>query len=303
MNIGFIGLGQLGSRLSAILINEGKSVRVFDLDESAVRKQTELGGISTDSAGELATNSDIIITCLPSPEASEKAMLGIDGALAAMPAGSTWIEMSTTSVEEIKRMDALTKERNVNLLEAPMTGGVHRAARGEMTILAGGERTIYENHIKLLELIGGQVIYMGEIGSASLIKVITNLLCLVDLVAAGEALMLAKKGGLDLAKSYEAICASSGTSREFEDWVPVILNGSLNTGFTTDLCLKDLGFVANLGKSYGIPLKLTELVKALFEQSKEKYGGDVWTPHVVKMLEEEVGEELRADGFPDVIQR
>ncbi len=142
---------------------------------------------------------------------------------------------------------------------------------------------------------------MGKIGNASLIKVITNLLCLVDLVAAGEALMLAKKGGLDLASSYQAICASSGTSREFEDWAPVILNGSFNTGFTIDLGLKDLRLVARLGEEYGVPLKLTTLVKRLFEQSREIYGGDAWTPQVVKMLEEQVGEALRAEGFPAVI--
>ena len=86
------------------------------------------------------------------------------------------------------------------------------------------------------------------------------------------------------------------------DLAPVILNGSLNTGFTTDLGLKDLGFVVDLGEKYQVPLKLTHLVKSQFEASRDKYGGDAWTPHVVKMLEEEVGDELRAEGFPDVIQ-
>lgn len=143
-------------------------------------------------------------------------------------------------------MESLARNNGVQILEAPLTGGVHRAAKGEMTILVGGDHTLFETKLSLLEIMGSQIIHMGKIGNASLIKVITNLLCLVDLVVAGEALMLAKKGGLDLAKSYEAICASSGTSREFEDWVPSILDGSLNTGFTTDLGLKDLGFVADL---------------------------------------------------------
>jgi len=98
----------------------------------------------------------------------------------------------------------------------------------------------------------GQIVYMGKIGDASLIKVITNLLCLVDLVAMGEAMMLAKKGGLDLGKCYQAITASSGNSREFEDRAPVILNGSFNTGFTTALGLKDLGFVTARNRSIAI---------------------------------------------------
>jgi 3-hydroxyisobutyrate dehydrogenase len=302
MQIGFVGLGQLGARLVDILLEDNRSVIVFDLDAEAMEARVHKGATAASSVSDLAEQSDILITCLPSPAASAEVAMGEGGALTSLKSGSTWIEMSTTSVDEIKKMNILAEASNIHLLEAPMTGGVHRAAKGEMTILVGGEESVFKSHSELLDLLGGQVIYMGEIGSASLIKVITNLLCLVDLVATGEALMLAKKGGLDLGKCYEAICASSGTSREFEDWAPVILNGTLNTGFTTDLGLKDLGFVTDLGKQYGVPLKLTELVKSLFEQSREKYGGDVWTPHVIKMLEDEVGEELRADGFPDVIQ-
>ena len=302
MTIGFIGLGQLGSRLTGILLKNNKDVIVYDLDANAVQTQVKNGAIAADSVAGLTGSCEVVITCLPSPAASASVMTGDHSGLMAMQPGSTWIEMSTTSVEEICKMDERAQQLGIELLEAPLTGGVHRAATGQMTILAGGRTETFERNLDLLNILGGQVIHMGEVGSASLIKVITNLLCLVDLVAAGEALMLARKGGLDLGKCYEAICASSGTSREFEDWAPVILNGSLNTGFTTDLGLKDLGFVADLGEQYGVPLKLTGLVKSLFEQSREKYGGDAWTPHVIKMLEEEVGEELRAEGFPDVIQ-
>ena len=113
--------------------------------------------------------------------------------------------------------------------------------------------------------------------------------------------MLAKRGGLDLGKCYEAITASSGSSREFEDWAPVILNGSLNTGFTTDLGLKDLGFVTELGRNLEVPLQLATLVEQMFMASRERYGGDAWTAHVVKMMEDAAGETLRAPGFAEVI--
>ncbi len=301
MNPGFIGLGQLGARLASVALKANQSIVVFDLDPSKASSLVRQGAAASASVADLAKRCDPVITCLPSPAASGKAMTGGSGALAAMRLGSTWIEMSTTGVDEIRKMQEVSAANGVALLEAPLTGGVHRAAKGEMTVLVGGERALFERYLPLFELLTGQVIHTGDIGSASLIKVISNLLCLVDLVAAGEALMLAKKGGLDLAKCYQAICASSGTSREFEDWAPVILNGSLNTGFTTDLGLKDLGFVVDLGEKYQVPLKLTHLVKSLFEASRDQYGGDAWTPHVVKMLEEEAGDELRADGFPDVI--
>ena len=170
-----------------------------------------------------------------------------------------------------------------------------------MTLLVGGDEVVFERLKPLLEIMSGQMVYMGAIGNASLIKAVTNLLCLIDLVAMGEGLMLAKRGGLDLARCYEAITASSGSSREFEDWAPVILNGSFNTGFTTDLGLKDLGFVTELGRRLDVPLKLAALVEQMFQASRERYGGDAWTAHVVKMMEEATGEELRAEGFPDVI--
>ncbi|MGK0398666.1 MAG: 3-hydroxyisobutyrate dehydrogenase, partial [Gammaproteobacteria bacterium] len=234
--------------------------------------------------------------------ASAQVMEGDGGALLTLRSGSTWIEISTTGVEEIKRLATVANAKGIKTLECPATGGVHRAALGEMTLLVGGDEAVFESQRSLLEKMSGQIIYMGEIGNASLIKVITNLLCLVDLVASGEALMLAKRGGLDLGKCYQAITASSGNSREFEDWAPVILNGTFNTGFTTNLGLKDLGFVTDLGRNLNVPLKLAGLVEQMFIESRAKYGGDAWTPHVIKMMEDATGEELRAPGFPDVIQ-
>lgn len=300
---GFIGLGNLGALLAGHLAAAGEDVKVFDLDAEAVAKLGAKGASGAGSVSEAAAAVDMLITCLPSPRTTEAVVLGSDGAFAAMPAGSVWIEMSTLGVEDIKRLAALAAERGIDTLEAPLTGGLHRAARGEMTILTGGEDTVLERCRPALEIMGGQIIHMGPIGSAALVKVISNMLCLIDLVAAGEALTLAKAGGLDLARTYEAICASSGTSREFEDWAPVILNGSYDTGFTLDLGLKDLGFVSELGGAHNVPLKLTGLVKQLFEQAREVHGGNAWTPHVVKMLEEETGFALRADGFADVISR
>jgi len=301
MQCGFIGLGMLGARMARQVMDAGHALKVFDLDDAAVEQLVAHGATSAVSVAQAAREVDVLITCLPSPEASAKVMTSNNGALDAMHEGSCWIEMSTTDANEMIRLAELAADRGIGVLECPATGGVHRAARGEMTLLVGGDEALFKRHASLLETLSGQIVYMGKLGNASLIKVITNLLCLVDLVAMGEALMLAKRGGLDLARCYEAITASSGSSREFEDWAPVILNGSLNTGFTTDLGLKDLGFVTELGRRLDVPLKLATLVEQMFLASRERYGGDAWTPHVVKMMEEATGEELRAEGFPDVI--
>ena len=301
MQCGFIGLGMLGTRMARQVLNAGHSLIVFDLDDAAVEKLVAKGATGAASVTQAASRVDVLITCLPSPDASMNVMTGADGALDAMRKGSCWIEMSTTDVNEMVRLAGLAAEQGIGVLECPATGGVHRAARGEMTLLVGGDEALFKRHESLLKGLSGQLVYMGKLGNASLIKAITNLLCLVDLAAMGEALMLAKRGGLDLGKCYEAITASSGSSREFEDWAPVILNGSLNTGFTTNLGLKDLGFVTELGRNLEVPLQLATLVEQMFTASRERYGGDAWTAHVVKMMEDDAGEMLRAPGFAEVI--
>lgn len=301
MSYGFVGLGTLGAKLVANLLAGGIELKVYDLNADAVSNAVALGATAAASVAEAATSVEGLITCLPSPAASVAVVSGSDGAFAHMPSGATWIEMSTVGVDDIKRLAANAAVHGLKTLEAPLTGGVHRAVSGEMTILVGGDDDVLTAHRPVLELMSAQIVHMGPIGSASLIKVISNMLCLIDLVAAGEALSLAKAGGLDLGKAYEAITASSGSSREFEDWAPVILNGSLNTGFTLDLGLKDLGFVSDLGRTHGVPLKLSTLVEQLFIEARAKHGGNAWTPHVVKMMEDATGLELRADGFQDVI--
>ena len=301
MNCGFIGLGMLGAKMAEKILQAGHSLQVYDQDTKAVERLVAAGATGAGSVQDTTSHIDTLITCLPSPAICAQVMTGAGGALETLSAGSCWIEMSTTDADEMKRLASLACERGIDVLECPATGGVHRAVTGQMTLLVGGDEVVFERLRPLLEIMSGQMVYMGEIGNASLIKVVTNLLCLIDLVAMGEGLMLAKRGGLDLARCYEAITASSGSSREFEDWAPVILNGSFNTGFTTDLGLKDLGFVTELGRRLDVPLKLATLVEQMFQASRERYGGDAWTPHVVKMMEEATGEELRAEGFPDVI--
>ena len=150
----------------------------------------------------------------------------------------------------------------------------------------------------MFEAIGGRVFHVGPLGSASVLKVITNMLAFIHLVAAGEALMLARRGGLDLAQSYEVIKASSGTSFVHETESQVILNGSYDIGFTLDLACKDLGFAHDLGEELGVPLELATLVEQTFSRAREEYGGDAWSPMVVKLLEDALGTDLRAPGFP-----
>ena len=301
MRMGFIGLGNLGKHLAASLLREGFTVTVHDLDKVAAEDLLAAGASWADSPKELAATSDSVVTCLPSPRAVDAVMTGPEGVLAGLASGGTWVEMSTNDQHEIQRLAELAAEQGVGTLEAPVTGGVHRAASGQITVLVGGEEAAYKAHLPALQAMGGEVFHMGPLGAASIIKVITNMLAFIHLVAAGEALMLAERGGLDLAQSFAAIRASSGNSFVHETESQVILNGSYNIGFTLDLACKDLGFAHDLGREFGVPLELAGMVEQIFARARAQYGGDAWSPKVVKQLEDALSTELRAAGFPAVL--
>ncbi|HEV3177215.1 MAG TPA: NAD(P)-dependent oxidoreductase, partial [Stellaceae bacterium] len=232
MRYGFIGLGNLGAHLAGSLLRGGFALTVNDLNKSAANPLIAAGARWAESPQACAAGSDAVITCLPSPAASRSVLTGEAGVLEGLKPGGTWIEMSTNDRHEIEAIAALAAKQGIATLEAPVTGGVHRAASGEITVLVGGEAVIFEAHRPALQAMGGQVFHMGPLGKASVIKVITNMLAFVHLVAAGEALMLAKRGGLDLAQVFAAIKASSGNSFVHETEGQLVLNGSYNIGFT-----------------------------------------------------------------------
>ena len=294
----FVGLGHLGGNLAASLLRNGFAVTVYDRDPDAVARLVVLGSTAVTSPAEAAAGAGNAITCLPSPAISEAVLTGPDGLLAGLPSGGTWIEMSTNGRDEIIRLAALAAARGVDTLECPVTGGVHLAAVGKITALVGGDPALYEKHRAAIEAMCARSFLMGPVGSAAVIKVITNMLAFIHLVAAGEALMLARRGGLDLAQAYHAIAASSGASFVHETESQLVLNGSYDIGFTMDLALKDLGFALAMGEEFGAPLDLASRVNAIFEEGKAAYGGDAWSTMIVKLLEDEVGTDLRAPGFP-----
>ncbi|MFN4141591.1 NAD(P)-dependent oxidoreductase [Aestuariivirga sp.] len=295
MHYGYIGLGNLGGHLAHSLVRKGYDVTVFDLDRQLAERHLKDGASWADSPAALASRVDHVFTCLPSPAVSEKVLTQV---LTALKPGSTWIENSTNGRDEMIRLAAMAEARGVKVLEAPVTGGVHLAARGEITVLVGGDKALFELHKPALETIGRKIFHMGPIGSAAVIKVITNMLAFIHLVADAEALMLAKRGGLDLAQAWHAITASSGTSFVHETEGQLILNGSYDIAFTMDLALKDLGFAMTFGKEFGVPLDLASLTQQTFMKGKAAYGGGAQSTQIAKLLEDLLQTDLRAPGFP-----
>lgn len=299
MRLGYVGLGNLGGHLAASLLRAGHTVTVYDRDPALAERHRAMGAQVAASAAEVAATSQVVFTCLPSPVVSEAVLREM---LAVMAPGAVWVEMSTLGRDDILRLGALATEQGVRVLESPVTGGVHLAGQGKITVLAGGDAALYEEMRPMLQAMGGQIFHMGPLGSAAIIKVITNMLAFIHLVADGEALMLAQRGGLDLAKAWAAIAASSGSSFVHETEGQLILNGSYDIAFSMDLALKDLGFAMDFGREFGVPLDLAAMTAQTFRRGKAVYGGTAQSTQIVKLLEDQLGTDLRAPGFPSRLE-
>jgi len=296
MRYGFVGLGHLGRHLAANLARGGFELVVHDLNRPSADPVLTAGAEWSPSLRELAARCDCLITCLPSPAATSAVLAQ---ALPVMRRGSCWIEMSTNDFAEVERLAGQAAQSGIDTLACPVTGGVHRAEAGDITVLVGGAQQAFETHRPALEAMGGRVIHLGGIEQAAVTKVVTNMLAFIHLIAAGEALMLCAKGGVDLTAAFEAIAASSGNSFVHETESQVILNGSYDIGFTMDLACKDAGFATEFGRRFGVPLRLAAVMEQTFIEGRARYGGSAWSSMIVKLLEDAMATPLRAPGFPE----
>ena len=299
MKIGFIGLGNVGSKLAGSLLRNKFDLTVRDLDHNLTKDFYDLGAKVASSAKELTEQVDLIITCLPSPKICAEVMEGEDGILNGLSENKIWLEMSTTDESEVKRIGKKVIEKKAIPLDGPVSGGCHRAATGNIAIFVGGERSAFDKILPVLTIMGRKVLHTGELGSASILKVITNYLASVHLVALGEAWTVAKKSNLDLSKVYKGIAVSSGNSFVHETESQVILNGSYNINFTMDLVLKDTSLFDQLAKKLKAPLEISPKVVEIFKDGKEKYGSRAWSSMIVKRMEDLNNINFRADGFPE----
>jgi len=295
-NIGFIGLGNVGSKIAMNILKGGYNLFIYDLDKKKGEKLIKAGSIWCDNFNNLALNSSIIITCLPSPKIVNNVLTNI---LPHLNNHHLWIEMSTTDESEMIRLSNKCLSKGVQSLEAPLTGGQHRAESGNISILVGGKRKNFDRVFTILSKIGYKILYCGKLGNASTLKVVTNYLASINLLSLGEALMVCKKYGLDLKTAYHGIKISSGNSFVHETESQVILNGSYDVGFTMDLVCKDVSLFDKLADNFKIPAEISKLMNVIFQKGKNKYGDRSLSTSIVKLIEESCKDNLRAKGFPN----
>ncbi|WP_348721559.1 NAD(P)-dependent oxidoreductase, partial [uncultured Candidatus Puniceispirillum sp.] len=273
-------------------------VIVRDLDKDVAQPFLDAGAHWADSPKDMAAASDVIITCLPSPAASAAVMEAEDGVLAGLSTGKIWAEMSTTDETEVKRLGEKVLATGAFPVDCPVSGGCHRAATGNIAIFAGCDRHVFEKMLPVLTILGRRVLHTGPLGSASVLKVMTNYLATANLVTVCEALVTSKMAGMDLNTTYEAIRISSGNSFVHETESQVILNGSRDINFTMDLVIKDISLFQAIADRAGVPLEISPKLIEIFKDGQDRFGPREWSPNIIKRLEEAVGVDILAPGFP-----
>ena len=183
-------------------------------------------------------------------------------------------------------------------MDCPVSGGCHRAATGNISVFAGCDRATFERILPLLTIMGRRILHTGPLGSASVLKVITNYLATANLITCAEALVTAKGAGMDLATTFAAIRISSGTSFVHETEAQVILNGSRDISFTMDLVKKDIGLFQEVADRAGVPLEMNPLMIEIFDDAIARYGPRELLPNIIRRLEDATGLDIRAPGFP-----
>jgi 3-hydroxyisobutyrate dehydrogenase len=292
MRVGYLGLGSMGAPMARNLTAAGHDVTVYDLDAERVADLVSHGAGSAQSGEQLAAEVDVLFTSLPGPRQSAAAMPGlIDG----LRSGAVWVDMTTNDRELVRELAQRAARRDIAVLDAPVTGAVDGARRGELTIFVGGSSDALERVRPLLEVMG-EIIVCGELGAGNVVKLVTNQIWFINAAAIGEGLVLGKQSGVDVLVLWDAIKRSVGDTFVARHDAPSIFAGHYDPSFTLDLCCKDLGLIQALSDAAHTPTPITTTAQERFEAARDQYGGDQPELLVCKLIEEAAGTDLRAAG-------
>ena len=297
MKVGLIGVGELGIAIAKNMLKAGHELVVFDKRPEALDVPVQMGASAATSAAELAAQVPVVLTALPNPAIIEDVMLGSGGALDAMQPGSAWIDHSTTDRELLMRIQSLAATKKIDVIEAPVTGGIPLAHEGSITVLAGASDEAFAKYKHLLDVVGEPVLHMGPVGSSSIAKLLTNMLAFIHLWALNEGLMLGTAAGLKTGAVYEAIKNSCGNSFVAETEGVPIMTGSFDYGFTMELAHKDMKLTEKIADEHNVPLLMGGLGTQILQRGIAKYGPKAWSTGIGRLLEDEMGIPLRAPGY------
>ena len=297
MKVGFIGLGNMGNPMATNLIKAGHELTVHDLRREAATNLLEMGAQWADTPKDAVPGNEVVFTSLPVPHDVEAVVLGENGVLEGADSSSVYMDLSTNSPTVIRRIHSICAQKGVTVLDAPVSGGVYGAAAATLAVMVGGDKTAYDRMKPTLDAIGSHVVYCGPIGNGMVCKICNNLLSMGIGVLMSEALTLGVKAGVDLAVLADVIANSSGGNRRLTEKFPRFLfKGNFQPGFATALAAKDVRLATDLGREYGIPMELSNLIDQRHVEAMHRGWGLEDSDAVARIQEEKAGVQLRLPG-------
>ena len=298
MKAGFIGVGNMGNPMAANMIKAGHQLTVHDLRRESAINLLEMGAAWVDTPAGCVAGNDAVFTSLPVPRDVEAVVMGENGIMSAAGAGDVYVDLSTNSPTVIRRIHEECAARGVTVLDAPVSGGVYGAAAGTLAVMVGGDRPAYDQVKPMLDAIGAHVVYCGDIGNGMVTKICNNLLSMGIGVLMAEALTLGVKAGVSLETLADVIVNSSGGNRRLAEKFPrYLFANNFEPGFATALAAKDVRLATDLGREYGIPMEMSNLVDQRHVEALLRGWGPEDSDAVAKLQEEKSGVQLRFAGL------
>ena len=293
MQLGFIGVGNIGTPMCRHLIEAGHMVLVYDVNPSHMARMVSLGAQPAESPKAVAQACNIVFSSLPGPREIEQVALGANGIIAAARPGLIFVDLSTNSPTVAKRVCAALAAQGITMLDAPVSGGVAGAERGSLAVMVGGDTQAFETCKPLLQHIGAHIFHVGEIGSGSVAKLVNNMLAFVNAVTAYEGMLLGVKAGVDPQIIHDIVQVGSGASSAMRAFPQKIFAGDFAPGFMIDLAHKDLRLALELGDELSVPLMMGSVcINFLREARANGRGGDDLCG-LMRRMEEHLGIEVR----------
>lgn len=276
----------MGRGMVKNLLKAGHPVIVWNRTASRAEELVALGATAAASPSDAAAQADIVMSCVSDTPDVEAVLLGENGAIHGARAGMVFIDLSTISPKTTREISVTLREAGIGLLDAPVSGGSEGAERGTLSIMVGGDTADFERALPVFQAIGKTVTHMGASGSGQATKLVNQILCVANMLAAGEALLLAQASGLDLAKTIQAVGGGAGGSWMLVNRGSQVIARDFRPGFTIDLQQKDLRLVLEAADELGLPLSLTATIHGFYNVLQRQGLGGEGNHALVKAIEQ-----------------
>jgi 2-hydroxymethylglutarate dehydrogenase len=293
MNVGFIGIGNMGRIMAQHVLEAGYVLTIHDLRKETAQRLLENGAMWMDTPKGVAESCQVVFSCLPGPPDVEEVVYGTDGLMAGWKDGDIYIDMSTNSPSTIRRVAESAKTKGVSVLDTPVSGGVAGAKAGTLAIMVGGDPHTLEKVHKILEVIGNKIVHVGDIGCGNIAKLVNNMISICCNAACAEGFVLGMKAGIDPEKLYQVVSAGTANNWNLQQYPNTVFMDDFKPGFKLDLAYKDIQLALELSSEYRVPTPLALAAQQGLLEARAAGLGDKSVQSVIMTLEKIAGVQVR----------